>query len=61
MTKAEAKNYVASAEVRRHDREDASVWTVDLIGPLGRTVDFEAVDEADARAKAADFLTAEAA
>lgn len=52
---------MSGADVRRQaDRDDGLViWTVDLLAPLGRTIDVEAADEADARAKAIESLTAE--
>ncbi len=59
MNKKEILALVDAAQVRLHARDDGiSIWTVDLIGALNRTVDVEADSEAAARAATVAFLTA---
>lgn len=63
MTKSkyeEAKGLVEAALVHAHARDDdLRIWTVDLIGPLGRTIDVEATTEGEARLAAIEVLVSE--
>ena len=58
MTEAEAKKAIAAGSVFKVEDRDDDIWRIDL-PELNRSVDVHATSEAEAQAKAIEFLVNE--